>query len=889
MNIPNFFVSESEKTEKWIESIAQWIVFNRHSSGKKEDALLWGAYHNTMQENRFDYFLKFGNNDLPAKARHIPLQRHLIDLLASEMTQRPRNMSVSTIDQESIDDKQKKISMGMIKDMLDNVRATRTAVETQMAIINQRSEQLGQVLQQEAETPEQQQELERIRAVMPAIMAQIELVQKNLKTEKDILDRKARDIERYYKMDWKDIKETVAEALLNSFYKTLKIKDKEKKSFISNCVLGKHAYYVDQIENEKLPRFEVVDYMKLFFPVIDGTDWIQDGPWAMLEDNMTFPQVAIEFGDKIVKKYDKAKLTELSERFASDSTDGTFVSTPDGDMPYNKAPYSGTRSNQPPIKVYRIFFKSQRKERVRFSPNPHQKGKFFKHFLNPYAKIINEDEYKYIASREEYVSKTNKEDVIRKRDAESYNVSKGQFVEDFYTNDVYEAVVIDRDITINTRKKRFSPRGIEKHADVKLPIFGRSFSSYSEKPYSLIYATKDIQELYDVVWTNIELMMALAGTKSVLYDRSQKPDDLSDHDWQYQKKLGNIPIQTMDADGNPRRSSFNQWTEVDLSLSSSVQYLEQILERLETSMGNVIGIPRQRLAQTKDTDQVGTFKESIKRSYLITEILFNNHEEVLEEALTQLVNIGGRYTYRNGGKIEVSNKGFGREMVTITKDLLRFLDLKAIVDNSGEDQFKMQELRELAGVHYKGGQLPFGDLVDIFDSSTLGEMKSKVEYFGEKAQELAQQVAEAQGNKDEQTKMKMLQFQQEFDGYWKQKELEIASFKEQFEQKDAEFKNNLEQERLDLEKLEVGVNARLKLFELVNEKDSEDNAVISNMTAEQASNKLSAIEIQLNYMLRSAEIAINKDKNDKDHTEKMKKITTDGGGKKMVKEHVRDN
>jgi len=883
---PNLLVEESEKTHKWIENIAQHIRKNRHSNTKSEDTLLWGYYHNSFQASRFNYFLEFGNNRLPAKARHIPLQRHLIDILVSEMTLRERDFTVSTIDKESVDQKQEAMTMAMINDMMEATRSAKVVLNTQLSGIDQQAQSLQQMLQTQPENEEQAKQIDQLRMQMPAILARIDMIREGVSTEKDIVDKKARDLERYYRMDWKDIKEDIASNLIQALYQRLRIKNEEKKAFISNCVTGKHSYLVDYFEDERLPTFKCIDSMKIYFPKIDGIEWVQDGPWVMIYEPMTFQQLSIEFGSDIKKKYGKEKLKELQDVYPTDTN--KFVATPEGGVVYDKYPYSGSDTSEPAVDVFRIFFKAPRIERVKFSPNPHQVNKYFKHFINPHAKIVNEDEYIYSSARKEFVSKDNPDDIIRKADAETYSLKKGQYIEEYYTNDIFEAVIIDKDIVVQTRKKRFTPRSVDRHSDVKLPIFSKSFSSYTDKPYSLVFNTKDIQELYDVVYTHQELMLALAGTKTIIFDRSQKPRDMDDSLWNYQLKLGRLNIQTTDPNGNPIRTNFNQWQALDLSLSNSIQYLENIKDRLEENMGNIIGIPRQRLAQVKDSDQVGTFKQSIRQSYLITEILFNGHEEVLEKALSYLVAIAGRYTHRNGGTIEVNKRGFGRQMITIPKDLLKSVDMDVIIENSGRDKFKMEELKELAGINYKDGRLPFRDLVEVFDSNTLKELKSKVDYFSQKAEEMQQKMRQEDFQNQKALQQEAIQFQQEFDGYWKQKEYEIQQFKTKFEQKESEFRSMLDKERLDLDKLQLNVDSQLKYMELLNEKESEDNVIIANMSAQEANNKLKALEIQLNYLMNTAQVIINKDANEKKHTEQMKKITEDSKAKKMVKEHASD-
>lgn len=877
-SIPNINVPEAQKDTKWIKECALWISKSGCSKiNKKEDIENWKYYRNDFPENRMDYFLKFGKYTLPAQPRHIPLQRHLIDLLISELTVRHREFDVHTVDEESIDAKFENIIMQMLRMMEQAIDQYKLISNVKISTLDQKVSLIQEAMSKEPENEREAQEQERMKSVMPSIIAQMQMLQENAKSEQDYFLETAEKVDQYFKYTYKEMKEQRAEGILKYLYKLLRIKVEEKKAFRSKVVVGKQCYFIDYQDDERYPRFESLDDLKVFYPKISGVDRIQKGPWVVIAEYMTPQQIAIEFGDEL----SSSALDEIMKDEGSNSYDNVQMgSTPEGGIEVNSSSQEKTEGG---ILVQRVYYKSPRKETIKRSPNAYEKDVFFRHILDPYMQIINEDEYRYDPRKRVYINKKNPKDIIRKEDSEAYSLRKGDQLEYRWTNDIYEATVIKNEYVVKARKKNFVTRSIDKHSDVNLPVFGPT-----DEPYSLIRATLDMQKLYDVLYTHTELMVALAGVKSFFMDKSQRPDSMSPEEWEYQKKLGVINVQSMTADGAPKRTTFNQWQAIDLSLSPAISYVKDVLDRLEISMGNIIGIPPQRQAQVKDTDQVGTFKESIKRSYLITEILYSDHEDILEEALSHLVMTAARYSFRNGGKLEINERGLGRRIMVVPPKDLEDVDLRVYMERSGENTYKMEELKQIAAAHYKNGQLPFSNLLDIFSAQTLSELKMKVEYFTKEAQKLAAENAKADREAMRQLEIEKIRYANEFESFWRQKELEVEGFKAQFEVKHKEFMANIEQERLDLEKAMAEADAKLKLFELTNEKESEDNAVRANMTVAEWNAKLKAIEIKLNYLMNSANIVVQKDKNEKDHSEKMKKIDTDLKAKKIVKEHVSD-
>ena len=91
---------------------------------------------------------------------------------------------------------------------------------------------------------------------------------------------------------------------------------------------------------------------------------------------------------------------------------------------------------------------------------------------------------------------------------------------------------------------------------------------------SLVDLLDNIQMLYNIVVYQIELAMARSGGKAVVYDVSQLPTNVGMDMQQvlyHLKTDGIIPINSKD-EGN-QMQTFNQFQQVDFTLSQSVQQL----------------------------------------------------------------------------------------------------------------------------------------------------------------------------------------------------------------------------------------------------------------------------------------------------------------------------
>lgn len=879
INNSKLIVPEREKTPAWIkERILEVQKIGKSSNHFKKDIICFNYYNNIHNSKDFNYFTEVAGRVLPAELNHIPLQRNLLNSLISEYTIRPFIFSILLSDDESIDKKQKNKLNEYLKRLELILKQQIFMGDEQVTQMQQQMDQLTQMANQEPQNEEDAQKIQQIKQQLPQMNIQFKMTLDMIQEGNADMDTQLGEIERYLKYDYREPEEQAAQKILRYYFNKYQIKAKGTECFTNQTITGNQYYYVDIIEGDVNPTFEALSVLSVTYPSIVNVNWVQDGPWAKIEEAISYPSLVAEYGDELKKKYGEKVLEELTEDNSA-TTSGGFASTPDGAM-YDGSPSSGT-SSAGGIAIERIWYKSPVQIKIKLSPNQYEKGEYFRHFIDKYKKVIDRKDFEYRSGK--YVNKTDKSIKHNSKDVEDFDSRKGQKVKTKYSNDLYKGVVIAGKYVVGEGKVHSVVRNVDDYSDIKIPIVGRSYNMIDKRPYSIIWATKGLQDAYNKVYYHRELMMNLAGTKSIIYDRSQKPTDMTDAEWEEQKKMGNINIQTVTADGNPIRTNFNQWQSVDLTLSPAVQYLTNMMAEIKETMGDIIGVPRQRVGLTVASDQVGTYERSLERSMVITEILYYDSDEVLARALTQLIQLATNYTYKDGGVFQYVAKDLGSDIISIPKGLFKKKrSFDVFVLNNNEEAKALKDLKDMLLMGYKDGQLPYDNLISTWTADSVSELESKVKYFTEEARKLSEKARAAEGEQAMAIQQQQIKLQQEFEGYWKEQEIGVDKAKMELDGNKNQIDSEISKQDLLLQDKKIEVDKYLKLLELANEQESEAAVVAENARGTNISARMKALELQLNAMLQMDDQDERKrDNKEKIKTEKMKVS-------KMNKEHTSD-
>ncbi|MEE8328105.1 MAG: hypothetical protein V3R32_04865, partial [Nitrosomonadaceae bacterium] len=157
------------------------------------------------------------------------------------------------------------------------------------------------------------------------------------------------------------------------------------------------------------------------------------------------------------------------------------------------------------------------------------------------------------------------------------------------------------------------------------------------------------------------------------------------------KNSGLIMINSKQEGG--QMSTFNQWKDIDFTLSNSVSQMINLKMMLEETADKLTGITASRSGVNKTSDAVGVNERSVMQSTLITAPLFDIHYQLVGETLQGMANLM-RYTWGEDGYMINVFGDMGYEMFKIDKAIS--LDEYGIfVQNNSKELERKQTMMQM--------------------------------------------------------------------------------------------------------------------------------------------------------------------------------------------------
>jgi hypothetical protein len=158
--------------------------------------------------------------------------------------------------------------------------------------------------------------------------------------------------------------------------------------------------------------------------------------------------------------------------------------------------------------------------------------------------------------------------------------------------------------------------------EIQSPYIGLIPDFVDYRSISIVDQLKGLQKLKDIVMYRLQLDISRAGSKTFVYDIAQIPDGWDiETALKYIKMTGITFIDSM-KDGIP--ANYNQFHEVDLSLSDSVNKYVEISFMIDQEMDRISGINEARQGITQGQNQtVGVTQSALFQSNMITKPLFD--------------------------------------------------------------------------------------------------------------------------------------------------------------------------------------------------------------------------------------------------------------------------
>lgn len=324
-----------------------------------------------------------------------------------------------------------------------------------------------------------------------------------------------------------------------------------------------------------------------------------------------------------------------------------------------------------------------------------------------------------------------------------------------YIGYCYHVTRIGEDIYIMDDTDVLLPRQADAPNEPRLSVNGIWYTNGHGAPYSLMLATADLQDNYDLLNYKLDNLIALSGTAGAIVDLAALPevlgDDMEERIIKYQayRKAG-LSIMDSSQEGqqniNTIYNGFN-----DTQGLQAIQYIQLAIQHIEDTVSSITGVFRERLGGIQQRDAVANVEAGMQQSYIITKRYYNAMDTLVQELLTDCIDMA-KTVYKDGftGQIVLGDQ---QQIFTLLPEYYSFTSYDITLADSAEI-IKEQELIKQLAIQLAGSsQIDPEILLIVSTSKSLTEMKQLVrksiqekKLENNQLQQLTQQLQEAQKN-----------------------------------------------------------------------------------------------------------------------------------------------
>lgn len=254
---------------------------------------------------------------------------------------------------------------------------------------------------------------------------------------------------------------------------------------------------------------------------------------------------------------------------------------------------------------------------------------------------------------------------------------------------------------------------------------------------------------------------------------------------------------------------------IDLSNSSEKADQVQFGEMIKADMSKAMGYNPSRLGLVDDRTAVSINRQNIVQSTIQTEPIYRMHHKVVENLMTNLVNLF-RVAYKDNPRdMSFVLDDMSVAELEIDENLLDIADQSVFVSNSIEDQRKLDEAIMLAQPLINSGQMDYPDAIETIGARNLADLMNITARSKRKRDEQIQQ----QQQMEQENIQLQAQMQQDLDRMKFEMELQRDQFKGEIQKTVALIASSDRAQANDVNKSGLNDAYEQKLMELQAEKE----------------------------------------------------------------------
>jgi hypothetical protein len=401
-----------------------------------------------------------------------------------------------------------------------------------------------------------------------------------------------------------------------------------------------------------------------------------------------------------------------------------------------------------------------------------------------------------------------------------------------WINDTWEATRAGEELIFGVRPRPNQYKDLDNPNKTRLPYTG-----ISKRRLSLVRKVKEIQYMFNIIMYRMELAIAEAKGKKMVMDVAQIPrsEGFDMKKWLYYFDTAGIAFINSFEEGKGRfageKPAFNQFTQIDLTLSNAINQYIGILDKLDSLIEDITGVTQQRQGQVSPYATTGGTERSVVQSSAITEYLFYQHNRVKRRVLTNLLE-EAKLAWMEGKKTQFIMDDATKMIVSIDGEIFNDSSYGVFVSDAQEEMRIDQFIEQNAMAMMQGGQAEMKEVVAILRSNSSAEKEAIAEMASDKAQERAQAQAQQQNEAAQQLQQQQIEAAREDREDIQSHEIEKIEVKGAIDlnrekiksfmnQQDQDINDNGIPDQLEIAKLEEQKSENLRKNQIENKKLSQ--------------------------------------------------------------------
>ena len=294
----------------------------------------------------------------------------------------------------------------------------------------------------------------------------------------------------------------------------------------------------------------------------------------------------------------------------------------------------------------------------------------------------------------------------------------------------HEGVKIGDDVYITRGESEYITRSQSNPDECTLSINGMFFLDKNGNPFSVVLATADLQDKFDLLLFYRDNLIASSGTVGDWIDVAHMPNFLGPtfgeqfEKWLAYKKNGIALFDSSQEGSQVTNTTFNGFD--DTIKAPAIQAIQLAIESIEQQVASITGVFPEKLGGIQERDAVSNVKVGLKYSTLLTKQYFYAMDLMYKESNYDLLNLA-KIVYKDGisGTIILGHKQ--AKVFTALSKYYTLTDYDLHIQDSTETIQIRETLKSLNVEMIKAGQSDPEMVVNITMAKNLTELKQYIE------------------------------------------------------------------------------------------------------------------------------------------------------------------